>query len=113
MEIGEKVDFEKIGQRPFDTREVAVNLRRHAFVTVMSWGARAWKVYKDMFLRFMVSGHHHKGHVYIILGWDDTFTLYYTTSKGKIVDKREGVYVDELIDVIDKRVEYIEQYQNN
>jgi hypothetical protein len=59
----------------------------------------------------MVSGHHHSGHVYITLAWNDTFTIYYTTSRGKIVDKREEVYIDELVQVIDERVEKIDAYK--
>ena len=110
MNIGEKIDAEKVGQRSFDPIELCGALRRGAFWTVASWGAHAWTVHKDMFLRFKVNGHHHKGHVYIVLGWDDTFTVYFTTTMGKIIDKKEGVYVDVIVEVIDKKVEYIEDY---
>lgn len=110
MEIDDKINIDEVGQRPFNPAELALNMQKYGHPKTWSWGARAWKVHKDMFLRFMVSGHHHKGHVYIALAWDDTFTLYFTTSRGKIVDKMVNVYVDELIDRIDKRVEYVEQY---
>ena len=60
----------------------------------------------------MVSGHHHKGHVYIVLAGDDTFTLYLTTSKGTIKKIVEMVYIDELIDRIDVEVERIKEYVN-
>ena len=110
MNIGEKIDLNKIGQRDFDPRELANAMRRGAMVTVMSWGAHAWMVNKNLWLRFMVQGHHHNGHVYIVLAWNDTFTLYFTTSRGKIVDKKEEVYVDVLVQTIDVRVEKIEAY---
>lgn len=110
MNKGEIIDNNKVGQRSFDPRELAGAMQRGARWTLASWGAREFMVNKDQWLRFRVSGHHHKGLVYIVLGWDDTFTLYYTTLGGKIKDKRENVYIDELIEVIDKKVEFIEAY---
>ncbi len=111
MEIGQIIDLDKIGQRDFDPMELANALRNGAPCIVASWGARAWVKNKDLWLRFQVSGHHHSGHVYITLAWDDTFTLYFTSVKGKIVDKIENVYVDELVRTIDKRVEWIDKYK--
>lgn len=111
MNIGEIIDNEKVGQRSFDPKELANAMRKGAFLTLSSWGTREWTVYKDQLLRFRVSGHHHKGLVYIVLAWDDTFTLYYTTLSGKIKDKRKSVYIDELVQVLDKRIEYIEAYK--
>jgi len=105
MNIGEKIDVLNIGQRSFDPKELLQAMRKGAFWTMASWGAHAFTVHKDKFARFMVQGRKHYGHVYIVLGWDDTFTLYFTTLKGKLVDKMEGVYVDVLISVIDSRVE--------
>ena len=112
MNIEEIIDPNKIGQRNFDPIELINAMRSGARNTVWSWGAHAWMVNKDLWLRFKVQGHHHKGHVYIVLAWNDTFTVYYTTSRGKIVDKREEVYIDELVQVIDKRVEKIEAYKS-
>ena len=105
MNIGEKIDVLNIGQRSFDPKELLQAMRKGAFWTMASWGAHAFAVHKDKFARFMVQGRKHYGHVYIVLGWDDTFTLYFTTLQGNIVDKMEGVYVDVLISVIDSRVE--------
>jgi hypothetical protein len=103
--IGEKINPLKIGQRSFDPKELATALRRGAFWTVASWGAHAWTFHKDKMLRFMVQGRLFCGHVYIVLGWDDTFTLYFTTSRGTIKEKMEGIYVDVLVEVIDRYVE--------
>jgi len=103
--VGEKIDIQKIGERSFDTKDLLVNIRRGAFWTVASWGAHAFVFHKDQFVRFMVQGRKHHGHVYIALGWDDTFTLYFTTSRGKIKEKMEMIYVDMLIETIDNYVE--------
>lgn len=112
MNIGENIDLNKVGQRGFDPVEIANVLRRKATVKVWSWGAHAWMVNKDLWLRFMVSGHHHKGHVYIVLAWNDTFTIYYTNRLGKIVDKQQEIYIDMLVDTLDERIEKIPAYKH-
>ena len=67
---------------------------------------------KNKGFRFAVQGHHHKGHVYVVLAYDDTFTIYYTTLKGVIKDIQCGIYIDQLIEVIDRKVEYVPIYKN-
>ena len=66
-----------------------------------------------MFIRFKVNGHHHKGHVYIILDWNDTFQIYYTTTRGTIEAISNMIYVHQLIDIIDEKVEYQNEYNDN
>jgi len=111
MNLGEIIDNDKIGQRSFDPKELAQAMMCNAKFTIWSWGAKNWTINKDLWLRFKVNGFHHKGLVYIVLGWNDTFTLYYTNNRGKIVDKREEVYIDELVQVIDSRVEKLPIYK--
>ncbi len=111
MEIGQLIDLDKIGERDFEPVELANALKKGAPCTVSSWGARAWVKNKDQWLRFQVSGHHHCGHVYITLGWTDTFTLYFTSVEGEIVDKINNVYVDNLVQTIDNRVERLDTYK--
>ena len=110
MNIGENIKPLEVGQREFDVNELFQAIR--GLNKVWSWGAHAWRTLESKGLRFAVSGHHHKGHVYIVLAWDDTFTIYYTTRQGKILDKQEMIYIDMLIDTIDKKVEYIAEYGN-
>lgn len=111
MEHGDKIIEEKVGQRSFDPKELAEALMKNAPITVMSWGANSWTVNGEQWLRFKVQGFFHKGLVYIALGWNDTFTIYYTTPTGTIVDIKREVYVDELIQILDKRIEYIDDYK--
>jgi hypothetical protein len=111
MEIGQIISEEKIGERQFDPKELKSAVTRIAFIEVMSWGATNWGIYKDLVLKFDVNGHHHKGSVYIALGWNDTFVVYFADNSGKIVDKKVDVYIDQLIQIIDKRVEWIEGYK--
>ncbi|MES2589743.1 MAG: hypothetical protein V4622_12245 [Bacteroidota bacterium] len=111
MEIGDVIKEEKIGQRSFEPKELAQALLCNATVTLMSWGAHEWSACEDQWLRFQVNGHHHKGLVYIVLNYNDTFKIYYTTPEGKIVDLTSEVYIDELVEVLDKRIEYIDAYK--
>ena len=93
----------EMGERSFDPIDLYNNLKN--LRTVWCWGAQAWTAHKDKFLRFKSNGYLHKGHVYITLGWDDTFTITYTTLKGTVFIVQEGIYVDMLVDTIDRKIE--------
>jgi hypothetical protein len=103
MKIGEILNPSKVGERGFDPKELFNSIRNHRIV--WCWGAHAWTAHEDKFLRFKSEGYLHKGHVYITLGWDDTFTIIYTTLKGRVLDIQEGIYIDMLIDSIDRKIE--------
>jgi hypothetical protein len=111
MGIGDLIIEEKIGQRSFEPKELLQALQCNATVTLMSWGSHDWSACGDQWLRFKVNGHHHKGLVYIVLAWNDTFTIYYTDLQGMIKDMHEEIYVDELVEVLDKRIEFIDAYK--
>jgi len=64
-------------------------------------------------LKFKVNGHHHKGHVLIVLNGADTYDVYICSiRKGqmKIKDEVKGLYFDEVGSWIDEKVEYVEEY---
>jgi len=111
IEIGSKLDLFKIGERGFNCDELFTSLSNSKNTKVWSWGAHAWVTHEDKWLRFKSNGHHHKGHVYITLGFDDTFTIYYTNTRAKVIDMVTGVYVGSLIDTIDNRIERIANYK--
>ncbi len=108
---GEKIDIQKAVCREFDAQEI------HGFVSG-SGPSRAWSwgfnnaviVVKNKAYRFTVNGHHHKGHVYIVLDGSDTFTIYYTSSHGTIKKISEMVYIDVLIETLDIDIERISEY---
>ena len=101
--VGEKIDKSNLGQRGFNVEELYRNISR--LNTVFCWGAHKWVGHKDKFLKFNVQGYLFKGHVYITLAYNDTFTVYFTTSHGTIKEVKEEVYIDMLIDTIDRVVE--------
>ena len=79
-------------------------------VKVWSWGANKWKAIKDeegrSGLEFKVSGFQFKGYVRIILDWSDTYTISFINIRKSLKGKVDGVFFDEMVDLIDSFVEY-------
>lgn len=113
-EVGELFNVRKAVCREFDLQEINNYVRRASNGInpySWSWGYRAAGIAcKDKALRFTVSGHHHKGYVYIVLSGMDLFDIYYTTNQGKIKKISKDIYLDTLIDVLDRDIERIGKY---
>ena len=110
--VGTKIDTKEFVRtcKLFSIMELHNQILRTGAIA-MSWGFRnPLIIEKDRVYRFTVSGHHHKGHVYIVLDALDLFDIYYTSNRGTIKKVREGIYVDVLIDVLNKDIEYIDAY---
>ena len=77
---------------------------------VFSWGASEFN-YLDNGLQFKVNGFKHRG--YVVIEYDyghDLFNVSYLNfSNRQSLEPSEGIYFDELVDVIDKKVEYTSQ----
>ncbi len=76
---------------------------------VWSWGPDNYRhvVYKEMpALRFEVNGFVHKGDVIVAFnGGADAFEVYCLDKSEAVVNSRDDVYFDELVNVIDEMVE--------
>ncbi len=76
---------------------------------VWSWGAIVFNhtEYKEMpALRFEVNGFIHKGDVIVAFnGGADAFEVYCLDKNEAVVNSRDDVYFDELVEVIDSMVE--------
>lgn len=108
---GEKINVEKAVCREMDLQQLHRQVAGSGLARAGSWGFRNGVIaIKDKAYRFTVSGHHHKGHVYIVLNFMDTFDIYYTTDRGTIKKKSEDIYVDEVIDTLDREIELINEY---
>jgi len=79
-------------------------------VTVMSWGAHAWTNIQNKALKFKVQGHHFKGWVILTVNGSDLFDIYYVNRNLEILDSVTDIYLEDLIDVIDIKVERIKEY---
>lgn len=112
LEVGEKILDErkryKLDGREWDMNQLCRHMQRDQ--RCWSWGAHAYRNVNRVCLRFMVNGRHHKGHVYVHLEGNDTFTIYLTNRSGVIKKRIEDVYLEDLIDHIDSEVEYIDAY---
>lgn len=102
-------------------QEIMNQLKVLGRIEMMSWGAHAFKALgpdqlKSDFeghlgaLIFAVQGRLFKGHVSIVLMPNDTYTIHFgSLRKGRFNSKQKfsDVYVDNLIEVIDAKVETV------
>ena len=106
-----KTELSKLGKsmRNQNVQET-LRLLKSQQVKMWSWGCRDFRNIENRFLRFTVSGHHHKGHVYISVNGSDLYNVYFTSNRGNLKDSFEDIYFDDLVDRIDERVECIAEY---
>ena len=100
-----KINHDELYKRDFIgmTEEFVPTLRRMPIV--WSWGARDWTKMNEGVLRFKVSGRLHEGYVYLSINFMDLFRIDLTDGSGKIVTTEDDIYVDTLIEVLDKLIE--------
>lgn len=113
-QVGEKINIEEITKscRDLNPQEL-LSLLRSDIMKFWSWGSHAFAIdnsKRTRMFRFMVSGHHHKGHVYIFVNGMDLFDYYLTTSQGTIKKIVTDLYFDQLVESIDNDVERIPEY---
>ena len=77
-----------------------------------SWGVSQKHYLNKKALRLRVSGHHHKGYVYIVVNGMDLFDVYLTTIHDVIKTEISGLYFDQLVEWIDEKVEKIAAYKS-
>lgn len=114
--IGEKIDFNAITKscRVLDPKELLALLSQNK-IMFWSWGAKNFTIDNKnncRMFRMTVSGHHHKGHVYIFLNGMDLFDVYLTTNRGTIKTIQIDLYFDQLSEWIDKKIEKIPEYSS-
>ena len=102
--------FKPFGEREFDLQEAVriVSANRNIY---WSWGVSRAIGVRKMALALRVHGHHHNGYVLITLACNDTFTVRIVTTAGQVLETFTDVYVDQLTEVIDNRIERIPEYK--
>lgn len=95
--------------RSFNLNETlaVLNMNKPIF---WSWGVQSLSGFEDKVLFFKVSGHHHKGMVYITLDGNDTYIVTIATTHNNVLKTYKDVYFDMLVDVIDTHIERIPEY---
>jgi hypothetical protein len=101
-----------------ESLEIAKTIRQQlystGFLKVASWGAHAFYAIENG-LQFYVKGRHFKGHVRIIYDYgNDLYNILFGEFKQKEwhgVKCFEGIYFDQMVNLIDREVEYIPEYK--
>ena len=62
-------------------------------------------------LGLKVNGNHHKGYVLITLNGGDYYDVDIITTHGNIKKRFNDLCFDELVETIDKEIEYVETYK--
>ncbi len=109
MQVGEKFDFKKLPLREVEANYILQILKSNMNI-FWSWGAQKFVDLNGKGLRFKVSGHHHKGLVYIVLNGADMFDVYYTDKHGVITGINFDIFFDQLVEVMDNKIERIAAY---
>ena len=104
------IEINKENYGRFEDMAGLVNAMRKS-QRVWSWGARGWTNIEHKFLKFRVSGHLFKGVVYVGVNGKDLFDIYLTNQKGVIQQEINDIYIDDLVEVIDQKVERIATYK--
>lgn len=102
--------FETLTQRDFDVNET-LQVVKSPINIYWSWGVEKVVNYYDKGLILIVNGHHHKGIVFIRLSWNDTYSYYLLNDDGTIKVEKNEVYFDQLQELLDIDIEYIESYK--
>lgn len=90
--------------------EYILAIFKSKLMVVYSWGFHNPLALKKG-LQFQVNGFKHKGFVKVLYNeGSDLFDVSLESFKHSIVKGINGVYVDELIEVIDRNVELVENY---
>lgn len=111
MNIQEKLNelTTTLGQREFNLQQT-MGVLSYDINTYWSWGVSQRVNFQNKGLGLKVSGNHHKGWVLITLSYMDTYSVHIVSNKGEVLNTYDDVYVNELVDIIDGRIERIEEY---
>jgi len=107
----------KSAERNFDPKYVLSVLYGTNYYGVLSWGvskkiAHADEEGEHNALLLKVSGHHHKGWIVITLNFLDYFDVRLVSNKGEVKDTITDIFVGDLFNVIDEKVEKIPEYRD-
>lgn len=87
-----------------------ISIFKHYLPIVWSWGFEKPVAIKDG-LQFHVNGFMHQGKVKVLYnGGNDLFDVILLDRTGKETIREEGVYLDCLVDTIDRMVEKTDDY---
>ena len=105
-----KIDY--LYQREFDTNQT-LEVLTHNKTIYWTWGVTQLYNCHNKGLLMKVNGHHHKDYVLVTLSWDDMYNIYFLDKDMNIPNENErieGLFFDQIVEVIDNRIERIGEY---
>ncbi len=111
LEIGNKIDLIGLAKQSVrwdDMSEFVYNVSKTLYVC--SWGAEKWKNFSSYILSCRVNAHRHKGNIYWAVNGSDLFNVYLTTSQGRILHIFKNAHIEDVLSLIDEKIEYIPEY---
>jgi hypothetical protein len=96
-------------EREFDPNET-LQVLRHNPTIYWSWGVSKLVNVDNKGLLMKVNGHHHKGYVFVTLGYEDLYKVHILSTHGNLKQSFDGIWFDMLTEVIDNRIERIKDY---
>lgn len=88
-----------------------ISIFKYSLPIVFSWGINHPRAIENG-LRFAVQGYIHKGDVEVLYdeGYD-LFRVRLLNANGSVKEERDGIYLDGLVDTIDRMVERVPNYE--
>jgi len=87
-----------------------INIFKTNLPVIMSWGFNN-PISLENGLRFSLNGFKHKGNVAVLYDeGKDLFNIQILSFENEVIETINSVYFDQLIEVIDNRVELVENY---
>lgn len=102
----------ELTQEDMDMGKYIYSILLSQTTVLMSWGFESPVVIK-LGLRFKVNGFKHRGRVEIRYNEGaDLFNISLIGEDNQVKETLEGIYVDQLVEVIDEHVERVENYND-
>ena len=90
--------------------EYILSIFKSKLSVIFSWGFNSPAALENG-LKFDVNGFKHKGAVVVNYNEGaDLFDIDFLTSENEVIESFSGIYIDQLIEVIDNHVEYVDNY---
>ena len=84
---------------------------KHYLPIILSWGFNRPEAIENG-LKFRVQGYIHKGYVEVIFDeGEDLFRVRLLYADGSVKQEQDGIYLDGLVDTIDRMVERVPNYE--
>ena len=96
--------------RDFDFDQIQYMFNQNCNI-IWSWGPRNYTRLNGKGFSFRVSGRHFKGYVSLTVNDSDLYDIDFSNNRGNLKDSITNVYVEDIINVIDGKIENVSIYK--